>query len=87
LGASAYSVYGMLSKEFLLIILVAQLLGIPVAWYLINKWLTEFAYRIDIDAIIFLAAGLITITIAFVTISIQAIKAANTKPVDTLRYE
>jgi putative ABC transport system permease protein len=87
LGASAYSVYGILSKEFLLIILAAQLLGIPVAWYLINKWLTEFAYRIDIDAIIFLAAGLITIIIAFVTISIQAIKAANTKPVDTLRYE
>jgi putative ABC transport system permease protein len=87
LGASAYSVYGMLSKEFLLIILAAQLLGIPVAWYLINKWLTEFAYRINIDAIIFLAAGLITIIIAFVTISIQAIKAANTKPVDTLRYE
>lgn len=87
LGASAYSVYGMLSKEFLLIILAAQLLGIPVAWYLINKWLTEFAYRINMDAIIFLAAGLITIIIACVTISIQAIKAANTKPVDTLRYE
>jgi putative ABC transport system permease protein len=87
LGASAYSVYGILSKEFLLIILAAQLLGIPVAWYLINKWLTEFAYRINIDAIIFLSAGLITIIIAFVTISIQAIKAANTKPVDTLRYE
>jgi len=87
LGASAYSVYGMLSKEFLLIILAAQLLGIPVAWYLINKWLTEFAYRINVDAIIFLAAGLITIIIACVTISIQAIKAANTKPVDTLRYE
>ena len=87
LGASAYSIYGMLSKEFLLIISVAQLIGIPVAWYLINKWLNEFAYRINEDVLIFLAAAIITILIASITISFQVIKAATVNPVKSLRYE
>ena len=87
LGASAYSIYGILSKEFIMIILAAQLVGIPVAWYLINKWLSEFAYRINEDVLIFLAAAIITIIIASITISFQAIKAATVNPVKSLRYE
>ena len=87
LGASAYSIYGMLSKEFIMIILAAQLVGIPAAWYLINKWLGEFAYRINEGALIFLTAGLLTIIIASVTISFQAVKAANDNPIKSLRYE
>lgn len=87
LGASAASIYSILSKEFLMIILAAQIIGIPAAWYLINKWLEEFAYRIDEGALIFLSAAVITIIIATVTISFQAFKAANANPVDTLKYE
>ncbi len=87
LGATAVSIYSMLSREFLIIILAAQLVGIPVAWYLINKWLGEFVYRINVGVLIFLAAGVITVIIASITISFQAFKAANANPVDTLRYE
>ncbi len=87
LGASALSIYGMLSKEFMMIILAALLFGIPAGWYLINKWLSEFAYRINESALIFITAGIITIIIASVTISFQVIKAANITPIDTLKYE
>ena len=87
LGASALSIYGMLSKEFMMIMLAALLFGIPAGWYLINKWLSEFAYRINESALIFIAAGIITIIIASITISFQVIKAANVTPIDTLKYE
>jgi putative ABC transport system permease protein len=87
LGASVTQVTSMLSKEFLKFVLIASLIAFPIAWWVMNKWLQGFAYRIHISWWIFLAAGAIAILIALLTVSFQAIKAAVANPVDSLRSE
>jgi putative ABC transport system permease protein len=87
LGASVSHVVALLSKDFLKLVLIALVLAIPVAWYLMNEWLKDFAYRVDIQWWIFLLAAIIAIIIAFITISTQAIKAAISNPVKSLRTE
>ena len=80
-------VVALLSKDFLKLVLIALVLAIPVAWWLMNEWLKDFAYRVNIEWWIFLVAAIIAIIIAFVTISTQAIKAAISNPVKSLRTE
>jgi len=87
LGASVPHVVALLSKDFLKLVLIALVLAVPVAWWLMNEWLKDFAYRINIEWWIFLVAAVIAIIIAFVTISTQAIKAAISNPVKSLRTE
>jgi len=87
LGASVAQVTQMLSKEFLKLVLIASLIAFPVAWWAMNKWLQNFAYRINIDWWIFLVSGVIVILIALITVSFQAIKAVVANPVDSLRSE
>jgi len=87
MGASVASVVGLLSKDFLKLVLVAIIIASPLAWYAMNKWLQDFAYRISLAWWIFLLAGLIAVLIAFVTISFQAIRSANANPVKSLRTE
>ncbi|HEY3430614.1 MAG TPA: ABC transporter permease [Cyclobacteriaceae bacterium] len=87
LGASVQSIVGMVSKEFLVLILIACALAIPVAYFFTQKWLQDFAYRIDIGAGIFIIASLITLLIASVTISLRSIRAATVNPVKSLRSE
>jgi len=87
LGASVPHVVGLLSKDFLKLVLIALVLAIPVAWWLMNEWLKDFAYRVNIEWWIFLVAAVIAVIIAFVTISTQAIKAAISNPVKSLRTE
>lgn len=87
LGASVSQVTGMLSKEFLFLVLISCVLAFPVAWWAMNKWLQDFAYRINISWWIFALAGIIIILIALVTVSLQAIKAALANPVTSLRTE
>ena len=87
LGASVPHVVALLSKDFLKLVVIALILAIPVAWYAMNEWLKDFAYRINIEWWIFLVAALIAIVIAFLTISSQAIKAAISNPVKSLRTE
>jgi putative ABC transport system permease protein len=87
LGASVPHVVALLSKDFLKLVLIALVLAIPVAWWLMNEWLKDFAYRINIEWWIFLVAAVIAIIIAFVTVSTQAIKAAISNPVKSLRTE
>ncbi len=87
LGANVTNIVTMISKDFLKLVLVASLIAFPVAWWAMNKWLQDFAYRINISWWIFLAAGLLAILIALGTISFQAIKAATANPVKSLRYE
>jgi putative ABC transport system permease protein len=76
LGASVFNVVTLLSKDFLMLVIIALILAVPVAWYVMNEWLKDFAYRINIQWWIFLVAAIIAIIIALVTISTQAIKAA-----------
>ncbi|MGV3558700.1 ABC transporter permease [Larkinella arboricola] len=87
LGASATSIVGLLSKDFLKLVLIAILIATPIAWYGMNQWLEDFAYKIDVPWWVFAVAGVVAVVIAFVTVSFQSIKAALTNPVKSLRAE
>ena len=84
-GASVTSITLMLSKDFIKLILISLLIAFPVSWYIMSNWLQGFAYRINIGAGVFLAAGASTIIITIITISYQSIKAALANPVKSLR--
>jgi len=87
LGATVGDITMMLSYDFALLIVIALFIASPVAWYFMNQWLKDFAYRIDIGWAVFVLAGISAIAISFVTISFQAIKAAIANPVKSLRME
>ncbi len=87
LGASGAKIVSALTKEFLLWILIANIIATPVAYYIMSKWLQEFAYRISIDFRFFLVSGGFVIIIALFTVGYQALKAAYANPVDSIRYE
>ncbi|MFQ5824980.1 MAG: ABC transporter permease [bacterium] len=87
LGASVSGIVLLLSKEFTKWVLVSNIIAWPVAYYAMNKWLQNFAYRIDIGLMTFLTAGMLALVIASVTVCYQAIKAATANPVNSLRYE
>ncbi len=87
LGASVVSITAMLSKDFLKLVAIAIIIASPVAWYFMNNWLQDFAYRINIGWYIFLITGVAALLIAFITISFQSIKAAVANPVKSLRAE
>ena len=87
LGASVPNVIALLSKDFLKLTFVASILASPVAWYFMNKWLQDFAYRINIQWWVFAAAAIAALLIALLTVSFQAIKAAVANPVKSLRTE
>jgi putative ABC transport system permease protein len=87
LGASISGIAFMLSVEFLKLLLVANIIAWPVAWYAMNQWLKNFSYRISLGIWIFLISGILALVIAFVAISYQSFKAATTNPIDLLRYE
>jgi putative ABC transport system permease protein len=87
LGASSGSITGMLSAQFLKLVSLSVLIAIPVTWYAMHRWLQEFAYRIEIQWWVFVLAGALALTIAFITVSFQTVKAALTNPVKSLRSE
>ncbi len=87
LGASVGGIAGLLSKDFLQLVVIAFLIASPVAWYLTDRWLRDFAYRIDVEWWMFAVAGLGAVGIALLTVSSQAIKAAIANPVKSLRSE
>jgi len=87
LGASVGSVVGMLAKDFLMLVVVAFVLATPLAWYLMESWLADFAYRIQLRWWMFALAGGAALLIAFGTVSIQGVKAALADPVKALRAE
>lgn len=87
LGANVSTIVALLSKDFLKLVAIAALIAFPVAWYAMNTWLEDFAYRIDIPWWIFLVAGILAAVVALATISFQAVKAALANPVKSLRTE
>jgi len=87
LGASVPKIVTMLSKEFLKWVLIANIIAWPVAYYFMDKWLQNFAYKTDIKIWTFLLSGALAVIIALLTVSYQTIKAASTNPADSLRYE
>ncbi len=87
LGASVVSLVALLSKDFLKLVLLAILLATPIAWYAMQTWLERFAYKITIGGWVFGGVGLVALTVALLTVSYRAIRAARTNPVDSLRME
>ncbi|MGZ3946056.1 MAG: ABC transporter permease, partial [Mucilaginibacter sp.] len=87
LGASVQRIVILLSGNFLKLVLIANLIAWPVAWYAMYKWLSGYAYRIPISWVIFALVALVSVVIALVTISFQSIKAATANPVKSLRSE
>jgi len=87
LGANIGSIVGLLSKDFIKLVLVAIVVATPVAWFAMNKWLEGFAYQVSVHWWIFLVAGILAVIVALVTISFQAIKAAMMNPVNSLKSE
>jgi putative ABC transport system permease protein len=87
LGASANSIIKLLSSDFLKLIFIALVCAFPISWWAINKWMENFAYRIEIQWWMFASAGLLAVSIAILTISFQAARAAIANPVKSLRME
>jgi putative ABC transport system permease protein len=87
LGADVSRIVVLLSKDFVVLVIVASLVAFPLAWWGLNNWLRDFAYRIDVPWIAFLGAAALSLFVALATVSFQAIKAALMNPVKSLRTE
>ncbi len=87
LGASVAGITGLLAKDFLKLVVIAIIIATPVAWWAMNQWLQDFAYRIDIQWWIFALAGILAVAVAFLTVSFQSVKAALANPVHSLKSE
>ncbi|MBU1820848.1 MAG: ABC transporter permease [Bacteroidetes bacterium] len=87
LGASIGSIVSLLSQDFLKLVLIAIVIASPLAWYAMDRWLQDFAYRIDIPWWVFIVAGLLAVGVALLTVSFQSVKAALMNPVRSLRSE
>ncbi|HEX3009572.1 MAG TPA: ABC transporter permease [Bacteroidales bacterium] len=86
-GAKISQVVALLNKDFLWLVGISFLISCPVAWYAINKWLQNFAYKTTISWWVFIVAGLLALTITIITVSLQSWRAATRNPVESLRYE
>jgi putative ABC transport system permease protein len=87
LGANVSGIMTLLAKDFIVLVIVASLIAFPIAWWALNRWLDDFAYRINIEWWVFAVAALLTLLIALITVSYQSIKAAIANPVKSLRTE
>jgi putative ABC transport system permease protein len=87
LGASVQNIVGILSTHFVKLVLIANLIAWPIAWFALHRWLRDYAYRVNISWWVFVMAGSLAMLIALVTVSFQAIKAAIANPVKSLRTE
>lgn len=87
MGATTFNLTSLLSKDFLTLVLVANGIAFPIAWYAMNQWLREYAYHVDLEWWVFVVAGILAIVIALLTVSYQAIKAALMNPIQSLQSE
>jgi putative ABC transport system permease protein len=87
LGSSVSGIITLMSKDFIKLVLLSILIAIPISWYMMSRWLDDFAYRVKIGAGIFIEAGLLLVVVALITISWQAVRAALANPIQALRAE
>lgn len=87
LGATVPHIASKVIQEFVKPVAIAFLIAAPIAWWIMNLWLTDFVYRIDIPIWVFPLAGIATLLIAILTVGVQSLKAAKANPVDSLRSE
>ena len=87
MGAAVSDIVALLSRQFVYLVVIANVLAWPAAWWLMNEWLADFAYRTEIGAVPFMAAGLIVLAVALITVSLQTFRSALLNPADSLRRE
>jgi len=87
LGATVSNIVLLLSREFVILVAVANLIAWPTAWYVMHRWLQNYAYHAPLSLLVFVGAALAALLIALLTVSFQAVRAATADPVDSLRYE
>ncbi len=87
LGASVPNIIGLLSKDFIKLALFAFIIAAPIAWYFVNGWLQNFAYRLEVQWWVFLLVGVLAIVLVFITVSLQSLKAAMSNPVESIKVE
>jgi putative ABC transport system permease protein len=86
-GASLINIFMLFTKDIAILILIAFVLAVPLTWYIMDQWLNNFTYRVDINFMVFLGAGLLSFMIAILTISYQAYMASTRNPIESLKYE
>jgi putative ABC transport system permease protein len=87
MGASVSSILGLVSKDYVILMLAAIILSIPASWWIMGEWLSDFAYRISLEWWIFAIPSIVVVMVALITVSVHTIKAARTNPATSLRYE
>lgn len=87
LGATVNNIVALLSREFLVLVMIAFVIAVPIAWYTADRWLGDFAFRVEIGILVFVLAGSLSVMIAFLTVGSQALRAAVADPAESLRYE
>jgi ABC-type antimicrobial peptide transport system permease subunit len=87
LGASVPNIWKLLSKEFILLVFISCIIATPIAWYYVDNWLADYEYRIKIQWQVFVLTAIVALVITVITVSFQAIKAALSNPVKSLRTE
>jgi putative ABC transport system permease protein len=87
MGATVFGIVRLITREFVILVVLANLIAWPLAYYFMNRWLQTFAYRTTIGFGIFFISGLAALVIALLTVSYQSIRTARRNPVDSLRYE
>jgi putative ABC transport system permease protein len=87
MGADTLRITWVVTRDFLLLVLVGAVVAVPLAWFGVGRWLENFAFRTTIEPLVFLGAGMVVLLIAAVTVSFRAIRAAQTDPVRALRHE
>ncbi len=87
MGADTLRITYLVTRDFLLLVLVGALVAIPVAWFGVGRWLENFAFRTAIDPLVFIGAALVVLLVAVITVSFRAVRAAQTDPVLALRHE
>jgi putative ABC transport system permease protein len=87
LGASVLNIVQLVSKDFLRLVVLAAVIALPVSWYVMHRWLADFAYRISLNGWVFVLAGLLSALIAMITLGIRAIQSARANPIKSLRSE
>ena len=86
-GASLFSIVGLLTKEILILVVLANVIAWPVSYVVMHNWMKNFVYRTSINPVIFIGSAVLALVITLLTVSFQSIKAALANPVDALRYE
>ena len=87
LGASVINILQLLSKEFIILVTLSNIIAWPLAYYFMNKWIQNFVYHTNISIFVFVLSAFLAIIVTLSKVSIQAVKAATTNPVDSLKYE